>query len=464
MTDGLYQTLHHFAETTNDIVCASPAELFLKKFCEKDRSPSLAMSQSLIGIGGCLQEPALRPRLPVEILDIVFSFLSLNSLKPLLVANSFISTLSTRHIYHTVEVDRPASIVKFLCTVLGNPKLPKLIRSLKLCIGQSLPISNFYTLLHRVLRLTTRLSALTIELPKSHSPLWIFDGCTFRLKQFSSTIICRRPLAAFLETQSHITDLTLRGYQSDSIFMPFIDPLPPSMLVPSSDMFILAPEALPVLKSFNAVHADACIVQAVVQDRPVEIVSIPLFPEMSIAALDAILMSSAPLKRLSIISFDPAPPALLFEALAKRFDQLEALHLVMLMAEYSDEILAQSGVLLSNFKFLKYITFMAATPPVTPFAQTHPSLATPTAIDSDAEEEETNEANVAKAWHRACPSLRTIILPKGKVWFQSSPEGEQTPGTSTVTQRDTNAASMVNNTQEDRGGEPHGQEERWSHL
>ena len=29
-----------------------------------------------------------------------------------------------------------------------------------------------------------------------------------------------------------------------------------------------------------------------------------------------------------------------------------------------------------------------------------------------------DEVNIAKDWHRACPSLRTIILPKGSVWFQ----------------------------------------------
>jgi len=67
----------------------------------------------------------------------------------------------------------------------------------------------------------------------------------------------------------------------------------------------------------------------------VECVSVPLFPDMSIASLDALCTSTTPLRRLSVISFDPSAPDFLFEALAKRFDQLEALHLVMLMAEYN---------------------------------------------------------------------------------------------------------------------------------
>ena len=31
-----------------------------------------------------------------------------------------------------------------------------------------------------------------------------------------------------------------------------------------------------------------------------------------------------------------------------------------------------------------------------------------------------DEATVAERWARACPTLTTIILPKGRVWFASS--------------------------------------------
>ena len=30
------------------------------------------------------------------------------------------------------------------------------------------------------------------------------------------------------------------------------------------------------------------------------------------------------------------------------------------------------------------------------------------------------EQTLATKWHRFCPSLRTIILPKGKVWFRDA--------------------------------------------
>jgi len=64
-------------------------------------------------------------------------------------------------------------------------------------------------------------------------------------------------------------------------------------------------------------------------------------------------MGSGPLKRLSIISFDPNAPGFLFEQLASRFSGLEALHLVMLMADYNQTLLEDSGRLLANFASLK---------------------------------------------------------------------------------------------------------------
>jgi len=97
-----------------------------------------------------------------------------------------------------------------------------------------------------------------------------------------------------------------------------------------------------------------------------------------------------------VISFDPGAPEFLFEELALRFRDLEALHLVLLMADYSNDLFEEYGRILSNFTSLKYITFMAAS----------------------TNEFSIDEVKVARAWHRACPTLRTIILPKGSVWFQ----------------------------------------------
>lgn len=109
--------------------------------------------------------------------------------------------------------------------------------------------------------------------------------------------------------------------------------------------------------------------------------------------------------RLSVMSFDPAAPTFLFKELASRFSQLQALHVVVLMAEVSVAMLLDWGQFLVGFKKLRYITFMAALG------------------DEDGRgKEEIDERKIAKIWHSACPTLKTIILPQGKVWFEGSDE------------------------------------------
>jgi len=50
---------------------------------------------------------------------------------------------------------------------------------------------------------------------------------------------------------------------------------------------------------------------------------------------------------------------------------------------------------------VQYITFMAA---------------------SSDEAANIDEGAIARQWHQACPTLKTIILPKGRVWFQGDVE------------------------------------------
>jgi len=62
------------------------------------------------------------------------------------------------------------------------------------------------------------------------------------------------------------------------------------------------------------------------------------------------------------------------------------------------------------------------------------------------DESSIDESQIAKQWHRACPTLRTIILPKGRVWFQGDPGSDlHAGGTSSTgdgdTTADTNATS-----------------------
>ena len=72
--------------------------------------------------------------------------------------------------------------------------------------------------------------------------------------------------------------------------------------------------------------------------------SIPLFPSFATEALQALAMSTRPIRRLSVMSFDPSADESLLAVIAKEFPDLEALHIVILLTEYS------------NVSFLRCIT------------------------------------------------------------------------------------------------------------
>ncbi len=364
--------------------------VLFRHFADSDEQPQSSLQAKQ-------RAPSLYPVLPVEILDNVFQLLTHRQIHPLLFANSFMNRVARRRVYHTIVIESPLRCVSFLKNVLSNPELPPLVRSLELCIAQtemkaqvnsnsdstagnstsstrsilSTPSQftfNFYSLLNRALCAMHSLHSLSIELPKSHSPIWIFSGCTFKLRQFTTSMHCHLSLAGFLEKQEMIEELTLRGFQTESLFLlPFLGAAAASLVTfgvgqmigvantafntansggnggPSGAgidstsplSFTLSPSALPHLKSFNAIHAGPSIIHTIMQGRSVEIASIPLFPERGILTLDALESGRVPLKRLSVISFDPGAPEFLFEELAKRFKDLEALHLVLLMADYS---------------------------------------------------------------------------------------------------------------------------------
>ena len=273
--------------------------------------------------------------LPVEVVDIILQFLTQHEQIPLLLANKFFYAISARRIYHTISIHHPQQSIAFFQTALNNPTIPPLVRSLKIDISNSHPLKAFYRLFHKVLQRLPALVALLLDIPKFHSPLWIFRGCTFSLKSFISSMHCTLPLARFLDTQPNITELTLRGLQSDnSSILPLFDYAGIGATV-KGEQFELKPTSLPKLTHFNVIHAGPPVIRAVVQGRPVDAVSIPLFPFLSMESLIALQSSLVPMRRLSLISFDPEAPKFLFQVLSDRFPQLEALHVVFLMTGYT---------------------------------------------------------------------------------------------------------------------------------
>jgi hypothetical protein len=147
-------------------------------------------------------------------------------------------------------------------------------------------------------------------------------------------------LAAFLESQPEIRDLSLRGIHSSS-----------------SNPFTLPQSALPHLESFRSpyvdldtigevcswmphfilhqIGADANGVSQVIATRPVQGISLSWSSDHGYRALEVLAKTSTPVRRLIILIRDASPPKELFPQLAARLPHLEALHIIALVQYYS---------------------------------------------------------------------------------------------------------------------------------
>ncbi|EAU83481.2 hypothetical protein CC1G_04737 [Coprinopsis cinerea okayama7 len=350
--------------------------------------------------------PKLRSAIPIEVLELIFSYLSKTELIPVLQSNKSLHSAAIRVLYRELSAESPASSIKLIHRVLDKPLVHRYIRSVDLNVSSVDTLTgNYYRLLRRFLQRLPGLTTLILDLPKSNSPVWIFAGCTFLLRTFSTSMQCSADLARFLDSQPNIQNLTLRGFQTDSFqtvaqFGIDIASNPSALFAPRRNFrdFVLQPGSLPRLANFNAIHAGPPVVATVARGRPVSVASVPLFSPGALESLDALSGGSVPLRRLTVISFDPAAPSFIFEEVAKRFPSLEALHIVILLAEFNSDLLLAACPHLERLKHLKYITCVATSSDEAPLSE---------------------EQEIAETWHKHCPSLQTIILPRGKVWFQA---------------------------------------------
>ncbi|KAI0699496.1 hypothetical protein C8T65DRAFT_300442 [Cerioporus squamosus] len=317
---------------------------------------------------------------PVEILDFIFQELEYNQLPPVIRVNTLFQAIATRMLYRNIPDMSMARCIGCLKVLCSTPANAVLVRKLSIDWSQHRVVSNLFRLLRDTFTHLSNLRHLSIELSPqdNHYGLaWVLGGLRSQLKTLGTSFRCDSQLAAVLETQPELIELCLRGFQT-------------------KQPFTLSDSAMPNLRSFRVVHAGPSVISAVVKGRPVEAVSLSMFREDGCQPLDSLLLSTCPIKRLTIMSLDSClAPNVLLPEVARRMPELEALHVVVLMALFDNKTLQESGPSLKKFSDLRYLTFMAA---------------------GSASIED--EGEIARAWSKACPTLRTIILPKGKVWFE----------------------------------------------
>jgi len=291
------------------------------------------------GTGRELKSPRHRPppsrvsKLPVEILDHIFQSLTLPDLFQLLLVNSSLHFVALRILYRSISFLRPTQSIACMRCLCRNPILPALVRELEVVVPIRFPTGNVYRLLHMTLKNMTGLVSLSLSLSNHYYPAWILNDCTFSLKKFTTSIPCDASLSRFLDTQPHITDLSLRGFPKYTYSTSQTTLSSSSSAF--SNTFTLLPGSLPRLTHFHVIHAGPSILTSVSLGRPLQNVSIPLFADSAYESLDALGLASCTIRRLRIMSFDRHSPDYLLPQVAKRFPELEALDIVILMAQHT---------------------------------------------------------------------------------------------------------------------------------
>jgi hypothetical protein len=258
------------------------------------------------------------PRLPVEILDSTFRALSRHELGNISQVSKTFCAISKPILYWSIKFElEPRRCILLLKCLHENASNSSLVHDLDLDSSNCDLTGNFYRLLNRTLRRLTSLVSLSLDFPHPYdhhaSLAWILDGCSFSLAYLSVSIPCDSHLIRFLQAQPNITGLCLRGLHTN-----------PQCSLP--------PTCLPHLSNFRSVNADPSTLAGIIGGRPVEGVSISIRDAHATECLDALSMSSLPIKRLTLMSFDLELPNLLFAEVAKRMPELEALNIIVIQS------------------------------------------------------------------------------------------------------------------------------------
>lgn len=257
--------------------------------------------------------------LPVEILELTLRELEWKDIPPVLRTNSTFYGTALRVLYRSIPNLPVARSIACLKVLKRNATLATLVHDLSVDWSNYRVTANLLRLLRSVLQQLKHLHALSLEL----SPIdnhgahaWVFQDAPYTLHSFTTSSRCDDVLASILERQPYIRDLSLRGYQTN---------------VP----FTLTPSALPRLESLRCTHAGARVVAEVIRGRPVWAVSISLYADEGFGALDTLLLAKSSLRRLTLMALDELSATSVLNEVAARVPQLESLHIVVLLSQYT---------------------------------------------------------------------------------------------------------------------------------
>lgn len=261
----------------------------------------------------------MQAALPIEILELTLQQLERKDIPSVLRTNGTFYDIAVRILYRSIPYLPVARSIACLKILKHNPTLATLVHDLSIDWSNYRVTGNLLRLLRSVLQQLNHLQSLSLELSPvdNHGThAWVFEDAPFSLHAFTTSSRCDDVLASVLERQPCIRDLSLRGYQTN---------------VP----FTLTSSALPRLESLRCTHAGAGVVAEVIRGRPVGTMSISLYADEGFEALDTLLLARSSLRRLTLMALDELSATSVLNEVAARVPQLQALHIVVLLSQYT---------------------------------------------------------------------------------------------------------------------------------
>lgn len=325
--------------------------------------------------------------LPQEVLEAIFNELPKLDQASAARACTVFRLPATRKLYRNIVGLNPQQLVRCLRSLSRYSNGTTHVRRLEVVWSAQYPLRTSAALVHRVLKRLPNLRVLSLDFPPEvldESFGWMLRGLPCSLTTLTTSFRAGPALATFLETQPSLTELCLRG---------FSDPC----------NFPLSQTALPSLHSFRALHVGRGLLRTIAKGRPLVNVTLSLPLEHSSVLLEELQHSTKPMERLTLMGLNLTNPVELVSEIARQMPGLEGFHVFVLILSHTNsehtknELLEVAGPL-RKFTNLRYLTLMAG-------GSAH-------ALTDD------DEREIASTWAKDMPNIQTIILPRGKVWFQ----------------------------------------------
>ncbi|KAH9963186.1 hypothetical protein BC827DRAFT_1193947 [Russula dissimulans] len=154
-------------------------------------------------------------RLPVELFDIICSYLSPSDLAALSRTNSLLNPIARRILYRSLDLSSARHNLSVVITLSQKPHIARVVRTLSIVVEPSVHVLRpFYRALRDALSAMSELTSLHISLDRGANPSWILSPrsrpLTYtRLHTFTSSFPFDSHVTGFLERTPALERLEL---------------------------------------------------------------------------------------------------------------------------------------------------------------------------------------------------------------------------------------------------------------